>query len=243
MAGSQYIALSGLRARADELDRIATDIANIGTSGYKGERQSRVAAERASWDASLQSAIDTTLGETRLDARDGAMAPTGRPLDLAIDGRGFFVIETPDGDRYTRNGHFTLNASRQIVTEEGLTVKGDGGPITLSATDGELNVDADGTVWNGVTRAGKIAIVEFADPGRMARDRGTLLSAGGQAAIAVEAPIVHAGTLEQSNVSVADRLAAITSVSRGFEALQKAMSLLMNEVDGKAIEQLGRRSG
>lgn len=243
MAGSQYIALSGLRARADELDRIATDIANIGTSGYKGERQSRVAAERATWDASLQSAIDTTLGETRLDARDGAMAPTGRPLDLAIDGRGFFVIETPDGDRYTRNGHFTLNADRQVVTEEGWAVKGDGGPITLSATDGDLNVDADGTIWNGITRAGRIAVVEFADPGLLTRDRGTLLAAGGQTAVAVDAPVVHAGTLEQSNVSVSDRLAAITSVSRGFEALQKAMSLLMNEVDGKAIEQLGRRSG
>lgn len=241
MAGSQYIALSGLRARVDELDRIATDIANIGTSGYKGERQSRVAAERATWDASLQSAIDTTMGDTRLDARDGAVAPTGRPLDLAIDGRGFFVVQTPDGDRYTRNGHFSLDAERRLVTEDGSIVKGADGPITLSATDGDINVDADGTVWTGVTRSGKIAVVEFADPGRLTRDRGTLLSAGGQTAVDVESPLVQAGALEQSNVSVADRLAAMTSVSRGFEALQKAMSVLMNEVDGKAIEQLGRR--
>lgn len=241
MAGSQYIALSGLRARVDELDRIATDIANIGTSGYKGERQSRVAAERATWDASLQSAIDTTMGDTRLDARDGAVAPTGRPLDLAIDGRGFFVVQTPDGDRYTRNGHFSLDAERRLVTEDGSIVKGADGPITLSATDGDINVDADGTVWTGVTRSGKIAVVEFADPGRLTRDRGTLLSAGGQTSVDVESPLVQAGALEQSNVSVADRLAAMTSVSRGFEALQKAMSVLMNEVDGKAIEQLGRR--
>lgn len=241
MAGSQYIALSGLRARVDELDRIATDIANIGTSGYKGERQSRVAAERATWDSTLQSAIDTTMGDTRLDARDGAVAPTGRPLDLAVDGRGLFVVQTPDGDRYTRNGHFTLDAQRRIVTEEGLLVKGADGPITVSATDGDINVDADGTVWTGVTRAGKIAVVEFADAGRLTRDRGTLLSAGGQEPVTVETPVIQAGALEQSNVSVADRLAAMTSVSRGFEALQKAMSLLMNEVDGKAIEQLGRR--
>jgi len=242
MAGSQYIALSGLRARVDELDRIATDIANIGTAGYKGERQARVAAERAQFEFTLETAIDTTLGETRIDQRDGAMASTGRPLDLALDGRGFFVIETPGGDRYTRNGHFTLDAERRLVTEDGLPVKGVDGPIVIGAREGELNVDADGTVWNGVTRAGKLAVVEFGEPSRMTREQGTLLGAAGQTAVAVSAPVVRAGSLEQSNVTLADRLAAITSVSRGFEALQKSISTLMNDVDGRAIEHFGRRT-
>lgn len=241
MAGSQYIALSGLRARVDELDRIATDIANIGTAGYKGERQARVSAERAVFEATLDTAIDTTLGETRLDTREGAIAPTGRPLDLAIDGSGFFVIETTTGDRYTRNGHFTLDADRRLVTEEGHVVKGVDGPIVLGQPEGELNVDADGSVWNGVTKAGQLAVVEFADPGRMTREQGTLLGAGGQEPAVVAVPVVQAGALEQSNVSVADRLAAMTTVSRGFEALQKAISMLMNDVDGRAIDQLGRR--
>jgi flagellar basal-body rod protein FlgF len=241
MAGSQYIALSGLRARADELDRIATDLANIGTAGYKGERQSRVAAERTQFELTLDSAIDTTLGETRLDARDGALSPTGRPLDLALDGEGFFVIETPAGDRFTRNGHFTLDAERRLVTEDGLTVKGVGGPIVLGAREGDLNVDADGTVWNGATRAGQVSVVTFPDPGRMTREQGAVLGSGGQTAVAVETPAVRSGSLEQSNVSMADRLAAITSISRGFEALQKSISTLMNEVDGRAIDQLGRR--
>ena len=242
MAGSQYIALSGLRARMDELDRIATDIANIGTTGYKGERQSRVVAERAQFEWALNTAIDTTLGETRLDTRDGALAPTGRPLDLALDGPGFFVVETPAGDRYTRNGHFTIDADRRLVTEDGLAVKGEGGPIVIGEREGDLKVDADGTVWNGASRAGRIAIVDVADASRMTREQGTLLGTGGQEPVAVSAPAVRSGALEQSNVSVADRLAAITSVSRGFEALQKAMSMLMNDVDGRAIEQLGRRA-
>jgi flagellar basal-body rod protein FlgF len=242
MAGSQYIALSGLRARVDELDRIASDVANIGTAGYKGERQARVAAERAQFELTLETAIDTTLGETRLDQRDGALATTGRPLDLALDGGGFFVVETPAGDRYTRNGHFTLDAERRLVTEDGLPVKGVDGPIVIGQREGELNVDADGTVWNGVTRAGKLAVVDFADPGRMTREQGTLLGSGGQTAIAVSAPVVRAGSLELSNVTLADRLAAITSVSRGFEALQKSISMLMNDVDGRAIESFGRRS-
>ena len=240
MSGSQYIALSGLRARADDLDRIAADIANLGTSGYKGERQSRAVAERSSFDRSLETAIDTTFGGRRMDARDGALAATGRSLDLALDGDGFFVVSTPGGDRYTRNGHFTLDAERRLVTEEGFAVKGTGGPLTVS-DDGEVRVDADGTVWAGASRAGQLELAAFGDPGLMTREQGSLLGSGGQAPAAATKTAVHAGSLEQSNVSVSDRLAELTTVTRGFEALQKALSVLMNEIDGRAIEALGRR--
>jgi flagellar basal body rod protein FlgG len=239
MSGSQYIALSGLRARVDELDRLATDIANIGTAGYKGEREARAVAERPQFEDTLQTAIDTTFGGRRLDASDGAITQTGRPLDVALDGDGFFVIGTSAGDRYTRNGHFTLDANRKLVTEEGNEVLGAGGPITLGP--GDVRVDADGTVWAGDTRAGRLSVVQFADRGSLVRDHGTLLRADGQTPTADAAAVVHGGSLEQSNVSVADRLAELTTVSRGFEALQKAMSMMMNDVDGKAIESLGRR--
>ena len=84
-------------------------------------------------------------------------------------------------------------------------------------------------------------VVTVADPGSMTYDQGTLLNANGQTPTPVDAPQVHGGSLEQSNVSVADRLAELTTVSRGFEALQKAMSMFMNDVDGKAIDALGRR--
>src|SRR6476660_7396252 len=92
MSGSQYIALSGLRARVDDLDRLATDIANVGTAGYKGERETRAVAERPRFDDALQTAIDTTFGGRGLDMTAGAMAATGRTLDVAIDGKGFFVV-------------------------------------------------------------------------------------------------------------------------------------------------------
>src|SRR5215510_8129865 len=101
MSGSAYIALSGLRARVDDLDRLADDIANIGTAGYKGQREARAAAERAVFDDTLQTAIDTTYGGQRLDTTSGAFAMTGRDLDVAIDGDGFFVLDTPGGPRYT----------------------------------------------------------------------------------------------------------------------------------------------
>jgi flagellar basal body rod protein FlgG len=239
MSGTQYIALSGLRARIDELDRLASDIANVGTSGYKGERDAQAAIGRDAFDATLQTAIDTTFGGRRLDTTAGAIAPTGRSLDVSLDGPGFFVIGTPNGDRYTRNGHFTIGAERKLTTEDGAVVQGVDGPIVLG--EGEVRIDSDGTVWSGATRSGQLSVVEFADPGLLERDAGARLRAAGQAPEKAVAPIVRSGALEQSNVSMADRLAELTTVSRGFEALQKAISMVMNDVDGRAIDHLGRR--
>jgi flagellar basal-body rod protein FlgF len=239
MSGGQYIALSGLRARVDELDRLAADIANVGTAGYKGERDAHAAAERPTFDRALETAIDTTFGGRRLDVAPGAIAPTGRPLDVAFDGPGYVTVATPAGPRYTRNGHFTLDSNRQLTTEDGAAIQGADGPITVG--DGELRIDEDGTIWAGESRAGRLAIVEFPDPGTLVRDRSNLLRANGQTPAVAATTLVRPGALEQSNVSVSDRLAQLTTVSRGFEALQKAISMLMNDVDGRAIESLGRR--
>ena len=241
MSGSQYIALSGLRARVDELDRLASDIANVGTSGYKGERDTKAAAEREAFDATLQTAIDTTFGGRRLDMTTGALAPTGRALDVAIDGPGFFVISTPGGARYTRNGHFTVNGDRKLITEDGAEVQGDDGKAITLSDDGEFHVDSDGTIWSGTTKSGQLAVVTFRDPSQLEHETGARLRADGQTATPVKTAVVRGGSLEQSNVSIADRIAELTTVSRGFEALQKAISMLMNEVDGRAIDHLGRR--
>jgi flagellar basal body rod protein FlgG len=240
MSGIQYVALSGLRARIDELDRLASDIANVGTAGYKGERESRAAAARDTFDDALQTAIDTTFGGKRLDTTTGAIARTGRDLDVAVEGPGFFVVTTANGPRYTRNGHFTLNAARQLTAEDGALVQGEGGqPITLGT--GEARIDNDGTVWAGDQQAGKLAVVEFNDPRGLVQESASRLRADGQTAKAATTTLVQGGSLEQSNVSVAERLAELTTVSRGFEALQKAIMLTMNDVDGRAIDHLGKR--
>jgi flagellar basal body rod protein FlgG len=239
MSGSHYIALSGLQTRINQLDRLASDLANVGTSGYKGERGTTAVAERDTFDRSLQSAIDTTMGARRVDTREGALAPTGRSLDLAISGEGFFTIDTPNGPRYTRNGHFTLNDDRQLVTEDGMAVMGAGGPIVVP--DGEVHVDSDGTVWADQAAAGRLQIVKFENAGDLGRDQSSSFRAGNQTAVAIDKPVVRAGSLEQSNVQVADRLSELTTVSRSFEALQKSISLMLNDVDGRAIDQLGRR--
>ncbi|MEO7191699.1 MAG: flagellar hook basal-body protein [Vicinamibacterales bacterium] len=240
MSGSQYIALSGLRARVDELDRLAADIANVGTAGYKGEREARASATRDTFADELQTAIDTTFGGRRLDTRAGAIASTGRSLDVAVEGPGYFVISTASGERYTRNGHFGLSASRQLIAEDGSPVQGEGGqPITVG--EGEVRIEQDGSVWAGTTEAGRLAVVEFGDPTTLTQDNASRLRAEGQAATPSTSTFIRSGSLEQSNVSVSDRLAELTTVSRGFEALQKAITMLMNDVDGRAIDNLGRR--
>jgi flagellar basal body rod protein FlgG len=239
MSGSAYIALSGLRGRVDALDRIADDIANIGTAGYKGQREARASAERAIFGDTLQTAIDTTFGGQRLDTTAGAFAMTGRELDVAIDGDGFFVIDTPGGARYTRNGHFTLNKDRELVAEDGSKVRGEGGPIKLG--EGNLRIDEDGTIWTGDEQAGKLSVVTFDRPDQLVRENGARLRAEGQTAAPAKVASVRGGALEESNVSVAGRLAELTTVSRSFEALQKAIGMLMNDVDGRAIDSLGRR--
>jgi flagellar basal-body rod protein FlgF len=239
MPGGQYIALSGMRTRLDELDRLAADIANTATAGYKSERGSNLTADRPVFNDVLQSAIDVTAGGRRLDARAGAIDPTGRDLDVAIDGDGFFTVQTAAGVRYSRNGHFSRSADGFLTTPDGSKVLGTNGPLQLGT--GKTRIDEDGTVMSGDTAAGRLAIVRFANAGGLIREGSSNLSADGMLPTPAPQATIRAGSLEQSNVSVVERVAELTNATRSFEALQKSVSILMNDVEVRAIEVLGRR--
>ena len=238
MAGSQYVALSGMRTRLEQLDRLAADIANVNTAGYKTERGADAEANRPQFSNVLGSAIDVTSGSRRLDVSSGVLAPTGRDLDMAIDGQGFFVVETPQGMRYTRNGHFQRTPDGTLTSEDGAVVQGTNGAMKLGP--GEISVDSDGTVKANGVAAGKLKIVSFDNPSALVAESGAKLRSDSAAPVDVAVPSVRSGSLEQSNVSLVGRVAELTSVTRSFEALQKALSLMMNDIDGRAIEQLGR---
>jgi len=238
MAGGAYAALSGLRARIEQLDRLAGDLANSGTSGYKAERTTTVTAERPTFGAVLQSAVDVAAGPGRIDFRPGTIQPTGSDLDFALDGRGFFVIDTPGGPRYTRNGQFTRAADGTLTTADGLAVAGQDGPIRL--TQGEISVDGDGTVRSGGVSAGRLEVVDFGDYATLVRE-GTGRFRTDASTTAAAKTTVRGGSLEHSNVSVVERMAQLTELARGFEALQRGVTILMNEIDGRAISELGRR--
>lgn len=238
MAGGYYTALSGMRTRMDALDRLAADIANASTAGYKTERAGTTQADRPSFGVTLQSAVDVANGEARTDLRPGAMAPTGRSMDLAIQGTGFFVVKTPQGERYTRNGHLVRGIDGTLSTDEGDAVLGTDGPIKIDT--GTVDVDTDGTVRNAGSIAGKLKIVELGENPKLLRDGGSRFSTPGTPSV-VDKPTIITGSLEQSNVSMAERVAELSDVARNFETLLRAVSVLMNDVDRGAITELGRK--
>ncbi|HEY3380294.1 MAG TPA: flagellar hook basal-body protein [Vicinamibacterales bacterium] len=240
MAGSIYIALSGMHTRMAQLDRVASDLANESTAGYKGERAGTVAVGRPSFDSVLDAAVDTAPALAKIDFGPGEILPTGRDLDMAVDGSGFFVVQTPAGPRYTRNGHFSRSADGTLVTGDGMPVMGQGGPIKL--TEGQLVVKPDGTIAVDRAPAGKLQIVDFGDYARLDREeRGRFRAPLDVAPVDKQSVAVRGGALEQSNVSVSDRMVHLTEVSRAFESLQRGISMLSNDIDARAITELGRR--
>lgn len=242
MAGGTYAALSGLQSRLEQLDRLAGDIANAKTAGYKAERVTTRAVERPDFGRALQAAIDVAPGAGHLDFRAGSMEKTGRDLDFAIEGRGFFVVDTPQGPRYTRNGNFSLSADGTVTTADGLAVQTANGPLKVGTGTGPLTVADDGTVSVGSQTAGKLRVVDFGDYSELQREELGRFRAPASAAPTEAASItVRSGMLEASNVSVVDRMVALTEVARGFEALQRGLNILNTELDGRAITELGRR--
>ncbi len=239
MSGGAYSALSGMRTRLEELDRLAFDLANVSTAGYKTERASKMASERDEFATALEAAVDVVSSSTKIDFSSGTIATTGRDLDVAIDGRGFFEIETARGPRYTRNGGFQRRADGVLATAEGEPVIGEGGPITLGT--GAVSVSPDGTIKSGSAIVGRLRVVEFGSERDLIRESGSRFRALTGAEPTDTEPKVIGGALEQSNVSVVDRMASLTELSRGFEALQKGVSVLMNDLDSRIISELGRK--
>ncbi len=239
MPGGIYSALSGMRLRLDDLDRIAADLANTETAGYKTERTSTEMAPRA-FQTALDAAIDATRGGNKVDFRPGTMNSTGRDLDVAIEGKGFFEIQTPAGVRYTRGGNFVRDTDGRLTTADGFAVMGWAGEITLPV--GPVTVMGDGNIRVGQAIVGKLKVVQFAEDTDAVRETGTRFKAADGATPTEPVDTrLRSGMLEHSNASVIDRMATMTEVMRSFEMLQKGISVLMNDIDGRAINELGKK--
>lgn len=207
---------------------ITHNLANVSTVGYK--RICNVfskALEAQEPSAQTYSPENIDLNSS-LDFSQGDIVQTGRPLDFALFGRGFFVIETPEGPLYTRNGMFHINQNSQIVNTDGRLVAGQAGPITVPSGAGlsELNVSGDGSISAGGTTIGKFKLVDFGD------NESKLLPAGASCyripeniePAAVENIVVKQGYQEASNVKIVDELVDMIMVSRLYEANMKLIS-------------------
>lgn len=239
MPGGTFGALTGMRARLEALDRIAFDLANVSTPGYKTERVATRSIARGDFETMLDSSVDVVVSGAKIDFSPGTIATTGRDLDVAIDGRGFFEIETERGLRYTRNGSFHRRNDGLLTTAAGEPVLGEDG--TLTVPPGPVTVSTDGTIQSGGKVVGRLRVVEFKAESDLVRESGARFKAIAGARPEDVEPRVIGGSLEESNVSVVDCMATLTELSRGFEALQRGAYTLSNDLDARAISELARR--
>jgi flagellar basal body rod protein FlgG len=236
-----------ISATASGLERefsiIAHNLANVSTVGYK-RRCSTFAKQLMAKDVGGNGTGGETQLSTAYDFSQGNLIETGRSLDFALCGRGFFVVETPDGPLYTRNGMFRLNQNGQVVDSAGRIVAGENGPITISLNgpSSQVTVSGDGTINVGGVVAGKFRLVDF-------NENVKELSAAGfncfQAPKDIKPKpaanlIVKQGFQEGSNVQLADELVDMMMVSRLYEANMKFVSAAKDVSQSLLSVALGR---
>jgi len=232
MADSIEQISSSVDALLQDFDIIAHNLANVSTVGYK-RRCSVFTETLKAQQAGAEQTEGAVTSEAVFDFSQGHIVETGRPLDFALFGKGFFVIETPEGPLYTRNGTFHVNQNSQIVNSDGRIVAGQAGPITVPTTIGssQLNVTGDGSISAAGTAIGKFRLVDFSDnqeklvPAGAACYRPALSEVEGmpediQPTVA-EDIVVKQGYQEASNVKMIDELVNMTIVSRLYEANMK----------------------
>ena len=243
---SLLVSLSQQLAAYRAMDVIANNLANVSTPGFKREaakfEQYLTQMRPAEGQKGMQSLSFVKDAGIFRDASQGNIEQTGATYDLALTGKGFFQVQTPQGMRYTRDGHFSLDGNGNMVTSEGYQVQGDGGAITIAPTDGQINISGDGTissVVNGVgNQLGKMKVVDFADPAAMTKTGGNLYSTT-QAATVPATVGAQQGALEASNVQPVIEISHMVEVMRAYEATA-TLSKSQEDMSRDAITKLGQ---
>lgn len=238
MSSGIYTVVSGAIAQEIRLASIANNLANAQTPGYK--------SSKPVFEAVLSSTVTDTenpntyvaVYESRVDFSTAPLIQSGAKLDLALEGSGFFVIDTPNGPMYTRNGQFTLDAEKRLVTVSGAPVRGDGGVITIDGND--VVVENDGSIFVDGVSAGRITVTDFQDK-TFLRPAGKGLFLNSEPSNAeVEAThfSIKQGAYEASNVEVMKEMIDIIATMRAYESYTK-LQQSSGEMTAKLLE-IGR---
>lgn len=220
-------AASAMRYWERRQEVLANNLANANTDGFKAER----VFARLMGDA-------LTVTDTRTDRSSGTLRPTQQPLDLALDGDGFFVVQTPNGERLSRGGSFQLDAEGRIADANGNLLLGDGGPITVPT--GTLEIDGAGVLRVGGEPLGQLRVETVPADAQLQHEGGTLfLPHPERAPLAPGSTPVRQGFVEDSNVNTIGSMVDMISVQRAFAAVQKAITTL-DAVRGTATSELGK---
>lgn len=263
MNNAMFSGLFGALSNEQRMNSIANNLANVNTTGYKRDLL-------AFKDTMLMYAHDYImepvasirdkklfpdsehLARTRIatsvtDFQQGGLKVTSAPLDLAITGAGFFKIATPDGDRYTRNGHFTVNQEGTIVTEQGFPVLSEGGPIVLPQGFKHVTVSEDGRVFADNNQVGQVQLVSVDIPANLEKEGQNMYRVRAGSAVA-EGPVdasrswVAQGFLEAANVDAVYEMVNMIETQRQFEAYQKVMQTA-DAIDREAHSKVGKARG
>ena len=245
-----YQSASALSALERWQDAVSQNITSSQTIGYRkhtvnfsahaaGELQADPRARIGS-----QSSVPVLFPQvnTGVNFVSGETQPTHRELDVAIQGEGFFEVQRPDGSHsYTRSGEFRLRSDRTLITAAGDEVLSDGGaPIALLPDGGSVTINQDGTLFQGATSLGKLAVMKFADNSQLTAIAGGSFVplAGAGAPESVEKPELLQGYLESSNVTPLREMVDLVLISRAYEANQKIISTVDQEMQ-KTLDALG----
>lgn len=255
MDSGLYAACAGLKAQSQALEVAAHNLANLNTTGFRGQQTTfeSLVASAGSDPMALSQVLRSPLNRatnnfgvlegTHLDMSTGNLVATGNPLDVGIEGEGFFAIQTAEGVRYTRDGSFQVSSQGQLVTAAGDLVYGD--PTLknkngINVPAGAVSIASDGTLSVNGAVAGTIALVQFRAGTKLSSEGGTLLSATPDSSQPTPKPAVKQGALESSNVNSIASVVTLIGVQREAEMLQRALSLFDTEFNRIATSDLAK---
>jgi flagellar basal-body rod protein FlgF len=252
MADGIYTALTGAIAQQQTLDVIANNVANVNTAGYRADRAAfsefLAGAQKdqpiLSATGKLPPRVDhfVQLDSVTRDHADGVLKLTGNPLDMALSGDGYFVVQTAGGERLTRAGNFMLRANNVLSTSDGHDVLGENGrPITLSSAR-NVQVSSDGVVQSDGQVVGKLKLVRTADPGSLEKESATLFKPAEGTQFQHAEVTVTQGHVESSNVNAVAGINDLITVNRSFDALQRVIETFQ-KLDERTARELGSRNG
>ena len=222
MENSIYIGLSRQIALERQMEMVANNVANMNTPGYKANKplfeQYLIDSDFSKEEMSMV----YDYGQYQVEMQ-GAFKATGNELDVALDGPGYFMVETPEGTKYTRAGNFTLNAEGEIVTAAGNRVLDAGEkPITIPQGARDIKITQDGQVTSTAGNAGQLGVMEFENMQEL-RPTGDGYYMTEAEGVAMEATTVRQGMVEQSNVQSILEMTNMIDVSRTYQSINKMM--------------------
>ena len=243
---AMYAASVGAFNNQQRLDVLTNNLANINTPGFKQDKlyfRVPVGAEKEGDSQTDYLDPQTPSGPmargARTDFSQGILRHTDNALDLALEGKCFFCIQTPEGTHYTRNGRFTINGDGVLATMGGQPVLGKGGEIRIDGSN--VHVDEGGNVSVDGSEVGTLKVVSVSQPASLEKMGNTLFALGGTgvAKEMTEGFKVREGYLEASNVNSIRAMTEMIDISRCYESYQKTIQFL-NDATKKSVGEVGR---